>query len=344
MAKAYIKDTKINHVLEDVKIASASISQILTVVAHTEPNLEELPVQSNVPALAADGTANYTLDLTPDGAIDFKIENPRAFSQPYVVTIWDEVATIPQAAGEPLKRVKMLYIINLPTAEELRTDPQLMQWRTEVLERAALASARKIAKSTSNGVEGFGLMDDPVSQFLMAQTSAASRERAFNALFPVMQAALIRQGAKLAKRLFEAGNKGDAALVKSTWSRARLSKDTLRSVLSAHQMADFYFPTMTTPADKLGEDGKAGQAFDNFLRKFIAYAPNHKRKVTVKGPDGQPVKEVVDGKERNVTEMVPAPQDPAILVHWLNTRYEVGETLIDSEADITLDFDDLQMG
>jgi hypothetical protein len=223
----------------------------------------------------------------------------------------------------------------------MRNDPKLKNWLDIMLDRAALASARKIAKQLAAGAEGFSLSSDPVSQFIMAHTSQASRERAFNVIFPAIQGYIMGQAAKRVAALKSAGKAADAKILASVFSKTRLNRDTMRATLSSQAMAEHYFPTLV---NRNAEPGQEGKIWDDMLTRFAAYAPKHKRKVLRKDASGNTVKRLDEsGNEVSVYDMIPAPQDPSIFLQWRDTRYEVAAE-VQEDADLTIEFGEMDMG
>lgn len=341
MSKKYLIDGVVNHDATQPAVLGGELSTILTTIAKVEPNLSELPIESNVPIAATDGTPNYEIGQADDGSIVFNVLNSAAFDSVHVVYIWSE-NVIPQGEGEPFKSLATCYIINLPSNDTLRTDPKLREWLESALDKSKLASAKKIAKSIHEGKEGYSFSDDPVTQFLSSHTSPATRERAFNVLFPTIQAAIVKVGAMRAAKLSEMGRRADANVVLALWNRTRLSKQVVRGILSSHATAKQYFPDMIEVDAETGAE--TSKQWDALLRKFVAYAPKHMKQEAVKDETGQNIKEVgPDGKERVKRVAVPATQDPAILLHWINTRYAIEATGEDTTVDVSLNFEDISI-
>lgn len=241
-----------------------------------------------------------------------------------VVTIYDgEMKPAPDA--EPLAIPVALYILNLPKVSEVIGDERLTDYRSELVTRDMLARARKLAKADHAGTTS--LVRDRVSALLAAAARAGgSPEKAFDAIFPVLQGLILKNVSAKVEALRNAKQVAKARLVADTFSKSRLNKDTMRDCLSSTSAATLHFPAMPQ------------EQWENLLRVAIAYAPKHRVMKLVKDEAGNTIKTTDEaGKERAVREATPAPQSPAIFQTWLDTRAETERT---PEA-VTLDLSDL---
>lgn len=222
-----------------------------------------------------------------------------------------------------------IYVLNLPKSAELWTDARLEDWRERTAQAALLSAARRMAKAAHAGTGA--VVKDRISALLAAQSrSGASAGRAFDAVFPILQATILNKVAQTVDALKAAGQTAKARVVAATFPRARFGKETLRECLSSATAAKQHFPQMPQ------------STWEQLLRAAIAYAPNHQINRLVKDPADPTGKANLkelgeDGKERAVRELAPAPQSPVLFQQWLETR---DEATLAAET-VSLDLSDL---
>lgn len=243
-----------------------------------------------------------------------------------LVTIYDGTIAAPDG-GEPYARPVAVYILNLPKLSEIITDSRLANYRETLLGRDLLTKARKLAKADYTGTSP--VVADRIAALIAAASRAGSKiGKAYDAIFPVLQGVIIQNVEAKAKSLSAAGQHAQARLIRDTFSKARLNKDTLRECLSSGPAAKMHFPAM--PAAQ----------WEQLLKLAISWAPKHKVNKIVRAEDGRTALKTIDpetGKETTVREWIDAPQSPAIFQQWLDTRNETEATA----PTVTLDLSDL---
>lgn len=238
-----------------------------------------------------------------------------------LVTVWDTDHTIPQPEGEPLAKPQAVYFLQLPGVSDLISNPKLRPTIERIFTGALLTSARKIAKADITGTAP--IIRDRVSALLNAAAAGSSApEKAWTALFPIIQATILDSVEKKAEALKAAGNVGAARALLATFSRARLDKATLKSCLSSEQAATALFPAMPQAQ------------WLNILSFAIAYAPRYMAKVRVKDAEGNFIK---DAEGHFVYTKQPCPLPPAIFQIWKDTRAQTVAELDETTNTFTFD-------
>lgn len=243
-----------------------------------------------------------------------------------IVTLYD--GEIAAQEGEPLARPVAVYLLNLPKISEAINDERLATYRENLIARDYLARARSIAKADYTG--NSPLIRDRIAALIAASSRGGSKiGKAYDAIFPVLQGAILRNITAKAKALAEAGQHGQARLIRDTFSKARLNKQTLQECLSSAAAAKMHFA------------GMPQAQWVNLLKIAIAWAPKHQVQKIVKDEAGNNVKTIdaETGKERVIRELVAAPQSPAIFQQWLDTRDETEA----KAPDMALDLGDLTL-
>lgn len=239
-----------------------------------------------------------------------------------VVTLWNREAPIAQPTGEPLATPTALYLLALPAMQEMLTSAKVRGSVEKILSAAMLSAARKVAKSDAGGTAP--LSRDRFQLILNATAKAGEAERAFTAIFPVLQAAILLSVSKKADALRNSGNTGAARNLEATFSKARLDKDTLKACLSSEAAAKIMFPAMPQ------------SQWENMLKFAIAAAPMHKKRVAVKDPTTGKSAKDADGKV--IYETFPDPQPTAIFQTWMETR---SQQIADMDDNSTFTFEGL---
>lgn len=326
MSKKIIRDA----VFTSRNVALSEINDALDAFRANFP-IEPLDlIVDNLPtveATAEDGTATAYTGWTPTdaGGIVWDEAIVSQLGTVALVTIY-EGEHRPAPDAEPLALPVAIYILNLPKPAEIMGDERLQDYRAELIQRDLLARARKLAKADRAGTTP--LIRDRVSALLAAAArTGGSPEKAFDAIFPVLQGLILKNVAAKVEALKNAKQVAKARLVADTFSKSRLNKDTMRDCLSSASAAVLHFPAMPQ------------EQWHTLLRVAITYAPKHRVMKLVKDESGTTIKDTDPdtGKERARREPAPAPQSPAIFQTWLDTRDETTRT---PEA-VTLDLSDL---
>ena len=142
-------------------------------------------------------------------------------------------------------------------------------------------------------------------------------------MFPILQAAFLKQVEAFAANLENAGRKAEAATVKATFSKARFSFNTVMECLKSQEAATVHFPSMK-PAQ-----------WENLLKFAIAAAPLHKVKRAQRDADGNAIKGI-DGKV--IYDTVAAPVPSVFFQALLETR---NETKLDAQQAPSFDFSEM---
>lgn len=272
-------------------------------------------IRDNLPTMEeADESGETQVYATfgPDEAGQAAIVPETAVGNLAVVTIWSDVAgsELPQAEGAPYARPVAIYLISLPTIAETLEEEKLSGLLNDMLQKASLAAARKLAKAHAKDPETAPIPVDRLSALLAASQSRSgkSANAAFKALFPVIQKSILAVVGNKVEALRAAKDFNNARIVHATFSKARLNAGTLEECLSSAEAAAFHFPSMPQTQ------------WENILKFAIAWAPKHKGAKIVKDDAGNTIKDA-DGKA--VREEFAAPQSPVLFQSWLETRNQV---------------------
>ena len=232
---------------------------------------------------------------------------------------------IPQAQGGPLARPAAIYCIAMPTIDQIKDNNQLAAYLTEVINKDLLTKSRKVARAHALDSAANPLTHDPVATLLAAAASRGGdvREKAYKAMFPILQAAFLKQVEAFAANLENAGRKAEASTLKATFSKARFSFNTVMECLKSQEAATVHFPSMK-PAQ-----------WENLLKFAIAAAPLHKVKRAQRDADGNAIKGI-DGKV--VYDTVAAPVPSVFFQALLETR---DETKLDAQQAPSFDFSEM---
>jgi len=318
-----IKDT----VFTSTAFAMAALQEHEKTLADTFAlDLSEI-LQTNIPAV--DYTDPETGETTAYAQVGLNDENLWQIVAPAsdigtlaLVTVYSD-RTISQPEGAPLAIPSALYLINLPTADDMFSNTRLTAARDELMRRHALAAARKIAKLANTGQAP--LVADRVAQLLTVTGtgSAAKLESAFNVMWRGIQGVILDQVDKLAEALKANGKHAKAREVKAVFSTSRLSKDILRACFQSKTAAEYYFPSLPQAQ------------WENLLRRAIKSAPSFAPVMIVKDANGKATRNAAG---EIVRAKVSKPQSPAIFQQWLATRDTAGFTAqTGSEAELSFD-------
>ena len=298
--------------LDPLSIAHTNLSNVLT------PNPDDPTQVIEVSPLSFDTDNRLTLtDPTKAGTL--------------ATVILYGTGTIPQTEGEPLAIPEAVYLVNLPTYAEIATAPGLHEYREKLFARALLTAARNTAKAhhANRKQDGEGnvtfarpMQADRIAALLATLSRSANSElAAYKVAFPALQSVIIKQADATAEALKARGRSADAKVILATYSKARLSSDTLRQCFSSAAAAKVHFP------------GMAQEQWEKLISYAITkLAPACPVRVLVKDAEGNTVKDA-EGKNTYRTDRVQI--NPAIFEHWQRTRAEV--TLADQSEALTFD-------
>ena len=266
-----------------------------------------------------DPETNETLaTLNPDEAGTPFLADNVDLGRLAIVTIYSD-KSIPQPEGDAVAVPSAIYCLSLPKFDEIKTDPKLASILSAILDKALLASARKIAKAHAADATANPLTRDRIASLIASQTTRGGDPvaKAFKALFPTLQAVILAQVDKAVATLKSANRHADARLMAATFNRQRLNSQTLFECLSSTDAAKMHFPNM-------------GQTqWQNLLQFAIKYAPQHKIRVAQRAEDGRTTLKDAEGKTI-YTENVPFPVSPVPFSSMLETRD--AETLAPTNA------------
>lgn len=281
------------------------------------PNIEEV----------VDGETQQFASFGPDEEGMPAIEAETSTGQLAVVTQWSEVtgSEIKREEGAPYARPVAIYLLSMPTVDEIIGEDKLKPMLSELLSRQTLAAARKLAKSHAKDPALAPLPKDRIAALIAASQSRGNKSAnaAFKALFPVIQGAILKTVGAKVEQLRNAKDFNNARLLNATFAKARLNAQTLEECLSSAEAAEFHFPTMPQAQ------------WENLLKFAIQWAPKHKASKITKDDAGNTIK---DAEGKAVRVAVDAPQSPVLFQGWLETRNEATVT----QAEVpTVDLSDL---
>lgn len=287
-------------------------------------------IRDNFPSITdtdENGEPAQYASFGPDEEDQPAIDADTSVGQIAVVAIWSDVenSSIPQPAGAPVARLAKLYVLSLPNAEEIIANEKLRPLLNDLLTKQALASARKLAKAHMKDPQAAPMPRDRMAALIAASQSRGGKSAgaAYKALFPVIQAAILKTVNAKVDQLRAAKDFPNARLLAATFAKARLNAQTLEECLSSSEAASFHFPTMPQVQ------------WEALLKFAINWAPRHKANVLTKDDHGATIK---DAEGKAVRETVDAPQSPVLFQSWLETRNEATVT----QADVpSIDLSDL---
>lgn len=314
--------------------AFAALSEYrANMLAETNGSLDILDIlRDNLPTITApDENGNetvypvYGFDPETD-ALVMDADSGADIGTLAIVTMYD--GEIAAREGEPYANPVAVYLLHLPKIAEALADDRLATYRENLIARDYLARARAMAKADYSG--NSPLIRDRIAALIAASSRGGSKQgKAYDAIFPVLQGAILRNITAKAKQLAENGQHAQSRLIRDTFSKARLNKQTMQECLSSAAAAKMHFA------------GLPQEQWVTLLKIAIAWAPKHQVNKIVKDETGANVKEIdtETGKERVVRELVAAPQSPAIFQQWLDTRDETTA----KAPDLALDLGDLTL-
>lgn len=283
----------------------------------------------NLP-LAADENGELSPVLAYDENGQPVILTDDKIGQLALVTIWKEGEGKPQPEGAPLAIPAAFYFLALPDFGEITSNEKLREIARKAINALQLKSARSMAKAHHADKDANPLARDRIAALIAAAQSRAGdpAAKAFKALFPVMQAAILKRVEAQVTNLKDGGRHADARLLAATYSRARLNAQTILDCLMSEDAAKRHFPAM------------AQTQWENLLKFAIAWAPKHQIAKLVKDEAGSSIMETdpATGKQRAKRENTPAPVSPVPFMAFLESRSERMITPQDAPA---LDFADM---
>jgi hypothetical protein len=319
--------------------ATAALNELQSRIATaTEyfPSTDPLAILStNIPdTYAADAEGNAitvpALGLDDNGTI--VLTDPAAAGTLALITLYS-TNTQPQAEGEALAIPAAIYLINLPSHSELATAPALHEYRAALFNRAMLSAARKLAKlhhenaktdEQGNVTHARPMPADRLAALISTVARGANADlAAFKIMFPVLQQVMLTQATKAAEALKSRGRAGDAKLVLATFSKARLSAETLKACLSSRVAAENHFASMKQ------------EQWAHLLDYAIRLAPACPVRVMLRDDANKPVKDA-EGKTRYETRKTAL--SSTIFQTWKDTRDSITLATADAEG---LSFDGL---
>ena len=314
--------------------ALAELQTRLQSAAEYFPGMDPLSILStNIPDTPTDAEPVPALGIDDNGAI--VLTDPTTAGTLALITLYS-ANTIPQAEGEPLAIPEALYLVNLPSHAELATAPALHEYRSALFNRAMLTAARKTAKAHhenrkhhEDGSVTFSrpMATDRIAALIATVARGANAElAAFKIMFPVLQQVMLTQATKAAEALKARGRAGDAKLILATFSKARLSAETLKSCLSSRIAAENHFASMKQ------------EQWQHLLAYAIKLAPACPVRVMLRDEANKPLKDA-EGKTRYETRKTAL--SPTIFQTWMDTRDAVTLATADAEG---LTFDGLTAG
>ena len=216
---------------------------------------------------------------------------------------------IAQQDADPALLPRAFYVLSLPKVTEIIGDAKLADYRRALIERDLLARAKAIATRHDKDPAAAPLIRDRISALIAVagRNTAASAEKSFIALFPLLQAAILSNIGKKVDALKAVGHHAQARLVAATFSKARLNRDTMKACLSSTDAAKINFPALPQ------------SSWVSLLNFAVAYCPKHQAKKRVTDDAGNVVKDA-EGKVVYTREAMPLA--PTIFQQWLATRDE----------------------
>ena len=268
-------------------------------------------IHTNLPSPGQyeDGTEAPAIGIGEiDGRQAIQLANPDDAGTLFIITRYADPTSPggtyqPDPTKPPLAVPQAVYLINLPKIEELETSKKLAEYRQNLIMRAMLANARAIAKG--HAVDGRPLIADRIQALIAAATTKAGPEIAFKLMHKQLAGALIKQVQSAAARLKDAGKASSAAQLLATYSKERLSYDTMAECFSSAEAAKAMFPGMPQPQ------------WVKLLDVAIKLAERCPFQSPVKGPDGKSIKGD-DGKV--IYEITYRTLSPEIFLTWKATR------------------------
>lgn len=301
--------------------ATAALHELqtrMTTAAEYFPHLDPLSIlATNIPDTMAqdENGASLTLPalgLDANGVI--VLTDPASAGTLALVTLYT-TASQPQPEGEPLAIPDAIYLVNLPSHAELASAPALHEYRAALFNRAMLSAARKLAKThhenrktdeAGNVTYGRAMATDRLAALISTVARGANADLlAFKVMFPVLQQVMLTQAAKTAETLKVKGRAGDAKLVLATFSKARLSAETLKACLSSRIAAENHFASMKQ------------EQWAHLLDYAIRLAPACPVRVMQRGPDNKPLK---NAEGKTIYETRKTALSSTIFQTWKDTR------------------------
>ena len=340
MAKKYLSSEIVISNPDDHTVLEQNVSQVLSRIYTQEAarfafgeNPEPFPFECNIPQIDSDENINWDTGVDPedDSKLIFTLaeESRELFAKSSCILVpsWQE-----SVINQEFATINNLHLIVFPGMAELIQSNKLRALMQAANQTFLVSQARKAVRSAERG-DKFQLSADPVGMLLAASTKPTDPEKAYNQMFPFIQALLLANVDKVVKSLHNQGKIEQARQIKATYHKDRMSKTAIRECLSSQSAAEYYFPGMI---NKNLEKGKAGVQWDNILALLVKQAPLFRTKdSSKKDMQGKQLKDV---NGNPVTKELP--QSPAIFAYWLNDRYTATSEISDI---IQVDFSNITL-
>lgn len=243
-----------------------------------------------------------------DGREAIQLTDPNAAGTLFIVTRYADPTSQggvyqPDPTKAPLAVPQAVYLINLPRVDELETSKRLADYRQDLILRDMLSRARAIAKG--HAIDGRPLIADRIQALIAAAAAKKGPELSFKLMHKQIAGALLKQVQAAAQRLKDAGKASSAAQLLATYSKERLSFDTMSECFASAEAAKAMFPAM--PQDQWVK-------LLDVAIKLAERCPFHE---AIKGSDGKSVKGD-DGKVQY--RIVYRSLSPEIFLTWKQTR------------------------
>jgi hypothetical protein len=269
-----------------VFLATAAAIDALNKQAEDMAQRFNLPItdllQTNLPAY--NYTDEETAEIIPVSPIALDEANRLALYEPEkagtlaLVTLYGTATQPAEGTNEPLTIPTAVYLVNLPTLKEIKSDTALSEYMETLLTRDLLARARRIAKDHAKD-PARAMQTNRISALMSAATRGSNAaEKSFLLMFQTIQAAILRQASAVIERHKAAKNMGAAKLVAATYSAQRLSRQTLKECFSSRVAAEHHFPQMPQTQ------------WESLLKFCIATAPSCPIREPSRGEDGKILK------------------------------------------------------
>ncbi len=268
-------------------------------------------LQTNLPSPGKyeDGTDAPAIGLGEiDGREAIQLTSPDDAGTLFIVTRYADPTSPggtyqPDPTKAPLAVPQSVYLVNLPRVDELETSKRLATYRQDLILRDMLSRARAIAKG--HAIDGRPLIADRVQALIAAAAAKKGPEISFKLMHKAIAGALLKQVQAAAQRLKDAGKASSAAQLLATYSKERLSFDTMSECFASAEAAKAMFPAM--PQDQ----------WVKLLDVAIKLAERCPFQEALKGPDGKSVK---DDAGKVVYRIVHRTLSPEIYLTWKQTR------------------------
>ena len=275
------------------------------------------------PGQLDDGTEAPAIGLGEiEGRDAIQLADPATAGTLFIVTHYADPTSPggthqPDPTKAPLAVPSAIYLINLPKVEELETSKRLSDYRQNLIMSDMLRKARAIAKGHAK--DGRPLIADRIQALIAAAASKSGPETVFKLMHPLILGGLLKQVQATAQRLKDARKNAQAQQLLATYSKERLSFETMAECFASKDAAAAMFP------------GMPQEQWVKLLDMAIKLAERCPFKTARKGPDGKNLKGD-DGKV--LYDIAFRTLSPEIFLTWKATRDETRH-IADAEA-ITL--------